>query len=122
MNINSVLDFISDLIQNNNREWFAENKKRYDEARAYFEQISSKLVVEIAGFDKELAHVEAKDCIFRIYRDIRFSHDKTPYKNHFGVFMAAGGGRKVCVEDIICTWNPVKALLLQGSGVHLPLY
>jgi uncharacterized protein (TIGR02453 family) len=118
MNINSVLDFISDLIQNNNREWFAENKKRYDEARAYFEQISSKLVVEIAGFDKELVHVEAKDCIFRIYRDIRFSHDKTPYKNHFGVFMAAGGGRKSVRGGYYLHLEPGKSFV--ATGVWCP--
>lgn len=94
MNIPTILQFIGELVQNNNREWFAENRDRYDATRAYFEKISTELIREIVKFDEEIAHVEAKECIFRIYRDTRFSHDKTPYKNHYGVFIAASGGRK----------------------------
>lgn len=94
MNIGYILEFLSELKTNNNREWFAENKNRYERAKAEFEKICSELIVQIARFDEDVLHVDARDCIFRIYRDIRFSKDKTPYKTHFGAFIAAGGGRK----------------------------
>lgn len=94
MNIQNILQFLEELKINNNREWFAENKARYDAIRIYFEKLSKELIHEISGFDEDIKHVEVKDCVFRIYRDTRFSHDKTPYKTHFGVFIASAGGRK----------------------------
>lgn len=94
MRVDIILAFLKELKQNNNREWFAENKKWYDQAKAEFEEISKHLILDISKFDEDIKHVEAKDCIFRIYRDTRFSHDKTPYKTHFGVFVASAGGRK----------------------------
>lgn len=94
MNIQNILQFLEELKINNNREWFAENKTRYDAIRIYFEKLSKELIHEISGFDEDIKHVEVKDCVFRIYRDTRFSHDKTPYKTHFGVFIASAGGRK----------------------------
>ena len=94
MTVENILGFLRELKVNNNREWFAENKKWYDRVKVEFEQISKHLILEISKFDEDIKHVEAKDCIFRIYRDTRFSHDKTPYKTHFGVFVASAGGRK----------------------------
>ncbi len=94
MQIENILQFLTELKINNNREWFAENKTRFDELKKYFEQICKDLIVEISKFDEDIKHVEVKDCVFRIYRDIRFSHDKTPYKTHFGVYIASAGGRK----------------------------
>jgi len=94
MPIDNILQFLNELKINNNREWFAENKKWYDQVKAEFEQICKELILEISKFDEEIKHVEVKDCIFRIYRDTRFSHDKTPYKTHFGIYIASAGGRK----------------------------
>lgn len=94
MQVQNILQFLTELKINNNREWFAENKGWYDSVRDEFMQISKELILEIAGFDEDIKHIDAKDCVFRIYRDTRFSHDKTPYKTHFGVFIAKAGGRK----------------------------
>lgn len=94
MTTNNILAFLSELTNNNNREWFAENREWYESTKKEFESISTALILEISKFDEEIKHVTAKDCVFRIYRDTRFSHDKTPYKTHYGVFIAAGGGRK----------------------------
>lgn len=94
MQVQNILQFLTELKINNNREWFAENKGWYDTVRDEFMQISKELILEIAGFDEDIKHIDAKDCVFRIYRDTRFSHDKTPYKTHFGVFIAKAGGRK----------------------------
>lgn len=118
MNIPKVLEFIGELVQNNNREWFAGNKDRYDATRSYFETISTELIREIAKFDADITHVEAKDCVFRIYRDIRFSHDKTPYKNHFGVFIAAAGGRKSVRGGYYLHLEPSKSFV--ATGVWCP--
>ena len=94
MKIDTILQFLNELKVNNNREWFAENKQRYDSLKSEFEQMCKELILEISKFDEDIKHVEVKDCVFRIYRDTRFSHDKTPYKTHFGAYIASAGGRK----------------------------
>jgi len=94
MNIENTLQFLKELKINNNREWFAANKAWYEEVRVDFEKMCKELILEISKFDEEIKHVEVKDCIFRIYRDTRFSNDKTPYKTHFGIYIASAGGRK----------------------------
>ena len=90
----NILDFLSELKKHNDRVWFSEHKNEYEIARSEFEQICSSLIIQIAAFDDDIRLVNVKDCVFRIYRDIRFSHDKTPYKTHFGAFIASAGGRK----------------------------
>ena len=76
----STLEFLTQLKENNNREWFTENKKRFDSeqktTKTFFTQILTNLE-KIDSIEKMQMH--------RIYRDIRFSKDKTPYKNHFSV-------------------------------------
>ena len=94
MDVRDIISFLSELKSNNNREWFTENKERYDELRKYFEKLGQSLILKISEFDPEIKNVDVKDCVFRIYRDIRFSNDKTPYKTHFGIFIASRGGRK----------------------------
>ena len=89
-----ILQFVSQLKQNNNREWFQANKDWYEQMRAEFEQLVAALIKEISEFDEDMKYLTPKECVFRIYRDIRFSSDKTPYKTHFGAYMASGGGRK----------------------------
>lgn len=86
-----IIQFLRELSQNNNREWFQENKGRYDVLRKVFVDEVQQLINRIALFDPQVAGLEAKDCLFRIYRDLRFSPDKTPYKAHFSAYMAQGG-------------------------------
>ena len=86
----SVLEFLTDLAQNNNREWFAANKERYTDALAVFTQFSERFIAGIQQFDDSMPGITPKDCMWRIYRDTRFSKDKTPYKDHFGVYPCAG--------------------------------
>ena len=94
MHTEDIINFLRELNENNNREWFAQNKSRYERVRSKFEEISRLLIAEISVFDNDIKNVDVKDCVFRIYRDIRFSTDKTPYKTHFGVYIASAGGRK----------------------------
>ncbi len=86
-----VFEFLKALQANNNREWFAENKSWYEKSRADVEALVTKLIHEMARFDPGIGHLEAKRCIFRIYRDTRFSPDKTPYKTHFGAVFTPPG-------------------------------
>lgn len=94
MQAGNILNFLIALKQNNNREWFAENKAWYQDVKSQFDEIGTFLIDNIAQFDEDIKGLDVKDCVFRIYRDTRFSHDKTPYKTHFGVYIASGGGRK----------------------------
>lgn len=87
----STFKFLRDLKKNNNRDWFNANKLRYEEAKKDFEQFINPLIASIGKFDKDIRGLEAKDCVFRIYRDVRFSKDKSPYKTHFGAHIVAGG-------------------------------
>lgn len=94
MNIKNALDFLEELKKNNNRDWFNAHKERYLVIKAEFEQLTETLIDEISKFDKSIVGLSAKDCIFRIYRDTRFAYDKTPYKTHFGTYIAAKEGRR----------------------------
>ena len=86
-----LYNFLRLLKQNNNREWFNDNKDKYLESKKLFEDFVAQVIFGISKFDSSIASVQVKESIFRIYRDVRFSHDKSPYKTHFGAFMAKGG-------------------------------
>lgn len=89
--VEKIMSFLRDVAANNNRAWFMANKDRYLEAKARFDDIARALIVRIAQFDPSVSHLDAKDCVYRFYRDIRFSKDKSPYKRHFGAFINARG-------------------------------
>ncbi len=89
----NTLNFLKDLKTNNTREWFNANKPRFEAAKAEFELFVDALLAEIVLFDKTIGHFTAKDCIFRIYRDVRFSSDKSPYKTHLGAHVT-GAAKK----------------------------
>lgn len=81
-----TLAFITDVAQNNNREWFAENKERYEVAKADVLAFVDQLIPRLAGVDPQFSiETPAKKCLLRIYRDVRFSKNKDPYKNNFGI-------------------------------------
>jgi uncharacterized protein (TIGR02453 family) len=87
----STLDFLKKLARNNNREWFEKNRHHYLQAKQNVENFTALLISEIAAFDPSVAMLEPKDCVFRIYRDIRFTNDKTPYKINMGAFISEKG-------------------------------
>lgn len=89
--IHSIFNFLELLEKNNNREWFNANKQLYKDALAVFTEKVGYLVTEIIKFDPYFVTAKATDFIFRIYRDTRFSADKSPYKQHFGAFICPGG-------------------------------
>ena len=89
-----ILDFLTELSCNNNREWFHAHKDWYVRCMKKFEEFTAQWLEQLTTIDPELAGLQPKDCIWRIYRDVRFSHDKRPFKEWFGVFPAAKGGKK----------------------------
>jgi len=84
------LQFLDDLKKNNNRDWFQDNKKRYEIFKKDYHQLVSDFLDVMKPLDPSLELLEIKNCTFRINRDIRFSKDKSPYKAHLGVWMSAG--------------------------------
>ena len=114
--------FLSELKLNNNRDWFLENKCDYDNIRLDFERDVDELLTLISTFDSEIQGVQTKQCIYRIYRDMRFSFDKTPYTTHLGAFITKLGkkleraGYYLHIEpgaSMVCAglWFPSPAIL-----------
>lgn len=116
----NILEFARQLKQNNNREWFNENKDWYKQVHAQFEQLTATLISKIAEFDEEIKYLTPKECMFRIYRDVRFSHDKSPYKTYFGAYMAAGGGRKSPKGGYYLHLDPAGSFLSVGIWAPEP--
>lgn len=87
----STLEFLNDLKNNNNRDWFLLNKSRYLEAKENYESFVQQLLNEIIVLEPIMKGLEVKSCVYRINRDIRFSNDKAPYKSHLGAFIVKGG-------------------------------
>jgi uncharacterized protein (TIGR02453 family) len=117
-----LLLFLKELKNNNNKEWFDVNRKRYEQLRIEFIQLIEKLIAELSKFDSSLATLDAKKTIFRINRDIRFSKNKSPYKTNFGAFICADGkksgkgGYYLHIEPKQCfiaggMWQPEAPLL-----------
>jgi uncharacterized protein (TIGR02453 family) len=93
MNIPIIFQFLKELSLNNNREWFNDHKDDYLKAQTEFENLLTAIIQRISLFDDEIVGIQAKDCTYRIYRDVRFSQDKSPYKLHFGGYIN-GKGKK----------------------------
>ncbi|RXZ36548.1 DUF2461 domain-containing protein [Oxalobacteraceae bacterium CAVE-383] len=94
MHIRDLTQYLAELAENNNRAWFVMNKPRYDILRAEFLAVVIKLIADIAKFDPAVAACNPKKAMFRINRDMRFSHHKIPYKTHFSAAITASGLKK----------------------------
>ncbi|MCD7971916.1 MAG: DUF2461 domain-containing protein [Candidatus Azobacteroides sp.] len=116
--LNILYDFIKRLIKNNNREWFQSHKEEFEEVKKVHEEFISWLISEISVFDEDIRGMQAKDCIFRIYRDVRFSPDKSPYKNHLGAYIASRGGRKSERAGYYVHISPGESFV--SGGIHAP--
>ena len=113
---NSTLLFLKDLHKNNNREWFNENKDRYLSANANVVDFVETLIEEIGEFDEAILRTDAKKALFRIYRDVRFSKDKSPYKTNFGAGLGMGKGNRI--SGYYLHIEPGKSFL--AGGVYQP--
>lgn len=112
-----VLQFLENLSENNNREWFNANRQVYKESRDKVLFITEILINEIRKFDPEIHIIAPKDCMFKIFRDVRFSNDKRPYKTNFGSFIAKGG-RKSLQAGYYFHIEPNRSFA--GGGLYMP--
>lgn len=122
MHIRDLTQYLAELSENNNRAWFVMNKPRYDILRAEFMELVIKLIADISKFDPAVAGCNPKKALFRINRDMRFSHDKSPYKTHFSAAITASGLKKPSQGGGPAYYFHVDATgtLLIAGGEYLP--
>lgn len=113
-----IFDFLRRLRQNNDRKWFNEHKPEYLGLKAEFEDWVGRLIEKIAEFDGEIRGLAVKDCVYRIYRDTRFSPDKTPYKTHMAAYICAPRGRNSERAGYYVHVEPDNCLI--GGGLYCP--
>lgn len=113
----STLKFLKDLTNNNNKPWFDDNRKRYDIAKEDFMNFIQTVIDKHAKKDSTLSQLKAKECLFRINRDVRFSKDKSPYKTNFGASINQAG-RKSIFAGYYFHLQPGEAFA--GGGIWMP--
>jgi len=117
MDVKCILSFLKELAKNNRQEWFQENKADFEKAKFEFAEFVSKLILRIGKFDNSVKNLSTKNCIFRIYRDVRFSKDKTPYKTNFGAYIA-GKGKNRNKAGYYFHLEPGNYFI--GGGIYMP--
>ena len=114
MDTKLILQFLRDVMANNNRLWFQQHKDVYLAAKEDFERGVAAAISRISTFDSSVAHIGVKDATYRFYRDTRFSPDKSPYKNHLGAYISARG-KKSLHGGYYIHLEPDNCLLACGS-------
>lgn len=114
----ATIKFLKDLKKNNNKPWFDKNRKVYEAAKADFASFIQKLIDSHSKKDETLAQLKAKDCTFRINRDVRFSKDKSPYKDNMGGYMSRGG-KKSPFAGYYFHCQPGRCFM--GGGLWMPM-
>lgn len=112
-----IYSFLEQVDANNNREWFDIHRDEYKSAQQKFLYITELLINEIRSFDREISYMDPKKCVFRIFRDVRFSNDKRPYKNNFGTYIARDG-RKGGNPGYYLHIQPGASFL--SGGIYMP--
>lgn len=114
----ATFDFLNDLKANNNRDWFKANKKQYDAAKDNIIAFLSELIPKIKVFDEGIGALQPKECLFRIYRDVRFSKNKAPYKTNFGASISPGGKKMMSAGYYINIATAGECFA--GGGMYMP--
>ena len=115
---NDILKFLKELKKNNNREWFEKNKPRYVNAQNELKALIAEWIKLLAKTDPAVGHLDPAKCIFRIYRDVRFSADKSPYKVNLGAYLNTGGKNSDKAGYYLHV-QPGNSFF--GAGVYMPL-
>ena len=118
MHLPALTNYLQGLRENNAKGWFVMNKPAYDILRAEFIALVGEVIVKLSKADPRIADVNAKKSLFRIYRDIRFSNDKTPYKTHFSAALAEGNAKHFGPMYYLSI--DADARLHLGAGCYLP--
>ena len=114
-----TLPFLNELKHHNNREWFHDNKPRFVALQAQLYDFIDALIFEMASLAPEHMGIEAKQCLFRIHKDARFSKDKIPYKTHLGIHIAPSGHRADFGRAGFYLHIEPNASMI-GGGAHAP--
>lgn len=114
----STIKFLKDLRKNNNRPWFDLNRKKYEDAKADFASFIQAVIDLHGKKDPSIKNLMAKECMFRINRDIRFSKDKSPYKTNFGASINKGGRKAWNSAGYYFHLEPGGAFT--GGGIYMP--
>ena len=112
-----TIGFLKKLEKNNNRDWFNANKSAFVKANDNVIAVTGELLNRISKFDPSVSGIDPKSCVFRIYRDVRFSKDKSPYKTNLGAFIAPGG-KKAMLPGYYFHIQP--GMFFAAAGKHLP--
>ncbi len=118
MDFKMCLNFLGQLQKNNNKDWMDANKPSYQAARQEFIGLATDLIDSVSKFNPDIEGLDPKKAIFRINRDIRFSKDKSPYKNNFGVYIVPGG-KKTGNAGYYFHLQPGNESFIAG-GMHMP--
>lgn len=113
----STIKFLKDLKKNNNKPWFDAHRTQYENAKKDYSGFVQTLISKQGVKDPAIAHLTAKDCLFRINRDIRFSKDKSPYKTNFGAYINQGG-KKSILGGYYFHLEPGQSFA--GGGLYIP--
>lgn len=120
MNTQQILTYLSELSQNNDRAWYHAHKEEYKEANAQFEALLQGMILEIGKFDGDILHNVPKDLTFKLVRDTRFSHDKSPYLPAFRAHIASKGKLPVPVGYYIMIKPDHQSFL--GGGLFTDIF
>ena len=112
-----TIAFLKGLDKNNDREWFNANKDKFVAANDNIIAVTGELIGRIGKFDPAVSGIDPKTCVFRIYRDVRFSKDKSPYKTNLGAFIAPGG-KKAMAPGYYFHVQP--GIFFSAAGKHMP--
>jgi uncharacterized protein (TIGR02453 family) len=115
----STIRFLKDLKRNNNKPWFDKNRKVYETAKADFARFIQSVIDQHSKKDPSIKNLLAKDCMFRINRDIRFSKDKSPYKSNFGASINKGGRKAMNSAGYYFHLEPGGSFT--GGGIYMPM-
>lgn len=91
MNMSLIVNYLSELSMNNEREWYHAHKEDYKKANAEFEALLQALMLQIGNFDSSILNYAPKELTFKLVRDTRFSHDKSPYNPAFRAHISSKG-------------------------------
>ncbi len=116
-NIKEIMAFLRELQVNNNRPWFKQHKEQYDALRQPWEADMERLIELVGNVDDQVRGLYIKNCVYRIYRDVRFSNDKSPYKNYFSGVLGKGG-RHTKLSCYYVHFQPDN--IIMGGGIWWP--
>ncbi len=114
----TTIKFLKDLGKNNNKPWFDTNRQKYEAARADFASFIQTIIDKHGKKDTSIQHLVAKDCMFRINRDVRFAKDKSPYKTNFGASINKGGKQSMITAGYYFHLQAGQSFT--GGGIWMP--